>query len=107
MNTLEKIFKQYKLSREMYTNELTQTMDSKAKYLGKYDCTYVYVDKDAIEQNRYLLRFPGLTVGYFSLDVSYIITEIHIYESVDIYDNDINDAVKQFIGWKFLINEKD
>lgn len=101
--TIDKVLKSLIINEEMLVNQLTQVMDSKLHQEVKYFCTYVYLSETFIKENKYLLRYPGKTVGYFSLDDERHIKEIVIYPDTDVYTEDITKAVQEFVGWIFPI----
>lgn len=101
--TKDTVLKNLIINDEMLVNQLTQAMDSKLHKEIEYFCTYVYLNETAIKENTYPLRYPGQTVGHFSIDDERHITEIVIYPDTNVYTEEINEVLQEFIGWIFPI----
>lgn len=87
-----------------YVNDLTKEID---KYLdGKwpeYWCTYIYGNKPN-HHGWYSFRFPGATRGGIKVDKDNIIEKIEFFRDITfIYKDDVEEAIKKFIGSKIII----
>lgn len=82
-------------------NLLTVNIDSYLKKPLKDFYTYIY--EKPFDENTWLIRYPGRTVGNIKVDENNIITSITIYEGVVIYSDDVRDQLDSFIGYKLII----
>lgn len=96
-------FKIVKLSKTMYINELTETMDKYVKQPSSYGCTYLYLSEKFLKKNMVFLRYPGMTVGYFTFDHDGIVETIRINEDACIYNDNVKKEIEKFKGWVFNI----
>lgn len=96
-------FKIVKLSKTMYINELTETMDKYVKQPSSYGCTYLYLSEKFLKKNMVFLRYSGMTVGYFTFDHDGIVETIRINEDACIYNDNVKKEIDKFKGWVFNI----
>lgn len=93
--------------RSQYTNDLTREMDTYIRF--KSVCsfnTYIY-DK---YKDMYPIRYPGATRGHVKVDEDDIIVDIVLYKGEDydtseIYESNVEECFKKYIGMRFAINE--
>lgn len=95
-------FKIVQLSRTMYVNELTEAMDKYVKKPTDYGCTYLYLSEQFLEKNMVFLRYPGMTVGYFTFDQYGVVNDIKI-EDYCVYSDEVKNEIEKFKGWVFNI----
>lgn len=88
-----------------YCCEITEYLnDNVRKKFGDvhlYSLCYIY-DCRSVFNNKVVIRFPGLTIGYIRFTGENIITECYICDDVmlkiDCFSKDINEQLKRFVG---------
>lgn len=89
--------------REMI-NYLTIIIDSYIKKPIKGFYTYIY--DTPYNNDTWLIRYPGRTIGNIKVDENNIIKSIRIYHDVDIYSDDVREQLDSFIGHKMIIKRR-
>lgn len=93
-----------KYSYHEMINQLTITIDSYIKKPIKGFYTYIY--DTPYNNDTWLIRYPGSTIGNIKVDENNIIKSIRIYHDVVIYSDDVREQLDSFIGRKMIIKRR-
>lgn len=84
-----------------YTNDLTQEFDENTVHSRhKSFVTYIYNNKP--KDSHFILRYLGATRGVIKVDENNIIRNIKIFNDVNCYDNNIDQVIEKYKGYKII-----
>lgn len=86
-------------------NYLTITIDLYIKKYIEGFCTYIY--NEPYDDNTWLIRYPGKTVGNIKVDKDNTILEINIYNDINMYQDDVKKYISTFVGYKMILDKGD